>query len=336
MIPQYEPFIKKEYIDSVSQQIQSGWVGTSKKTEEFEEEICKLTNAKYCISTTSGTVALVMGIHSLNLEPGSTILFPAYSFLAGANAARFLGFNIKLVDIKRETMCMDPDKVCLDNASAVMFINHNGYVGGDVQRARRICDKAFIEDSAQALGMPNAGRTGDFGIFSFSVPKIITTGQGGVVITDNKDIYERCKQLRDHGDNWRKDRLHNHLGINLKFNDILATYGLAQLKLLPELLERRKEIFDYYRKYLKIKDFGYDSTWMVIYETANADRIINKLRDNEIQAVKYYRPINHNVIYKDDATHEEAERAFRDCVYLPSSLTLTKNDIENICKVINE
>ncbi len=338
MIPQYEPLIKKEYIDAVSQQICSGWIGTSKKTEEFEEEICKLTGSSHCIATTSGTVAIMMGIYSLNLPAGSTILFPAYSFLAGANAARFLGFNIKLVDIKPETMCMNPDKIVLsDDVSAVMFVNHNGYAGEDLQAIRAICDSyniAFIEDSAQALGIHKAGRTGDFGIFSFSVPKIITTGQGGVVITDNKQIYERCRQVRDHGDNWRGRRLHDHLGINLKFNDILAAFGLVQLTQLPELLEKRKNIFNHYRKYLRIKDFGYDSTWMVIYETKNSDKIIDKLKDNEIQAVKYYRPINHNEMYKDGLVYEESERAFNNCVYLPSSLTLTENDIENICRII--
>jgi len=336
--PQYEPFLKEDYIESVSNQLKSGWIGPSKTTVEFEEKICEVTGSRYCVSTTSGTTALLMGICALELPKNSTILFPSYTFIAGANAARFLGFNIELVDIKRSTMSMNPDLVELDkNVSAIMFVNHNSYCGEDVQKIKELCRKnniPLIEDSSQALGIKNAGRTGDFGVFSFSVPKIVTTGQGGALITDNEEIYTKCKRLRDHGDDWRKSRIHNFLGINLKFNDVLASLGLAQLNQLDELLYQRKEIWDWYKEHIDIVDFGYPSTWMVIHENKNSDKIIQKLKENDIQAVKYYLPINRNVPYEDSKIHKEAEYVSENFIYLPSSLTLTREKVKLICDTI--
>jgi perosamine synthetase len=320
--------------------MKTGWVGPSKTVEKLEQKICDITGVKYAVSTTSGTMALVMAIKALELPEGSTILFPNYTFLAGANAARFCGLNVQLVDIKEETLCMDPEKVVVDEkVSAIMFVNHNGYVGGDVAKIRDICDEngiAMIEDSSQALGIGDAGTTGDVGVFSFSVPKIVTTGQGGVLFTNNVDIYNRSKRLRDHGDSWRKERLHSHLGINMKFNDILASYGLAQLDELHCLLQLRKKVTDAYRKEIEIIDFGYDSTWMIIYKTENADKIIEALGKSKVQAVKYYKPVSYNPVYQTDEKFPVSEALYEKLVYLPSSLNLTEDQVGMITNIIKE
>ena len=110
-VPQFEPLIAQSYADDVHEQIMSGWIGPSKATQAFEEKLCEITGAKYCLSTTSGTTALLMALSALDLHPNSTILFPAYTFLAGANAARFLGHKVKLIDVNPETLCMDPNSL---------------------------------------------------------------------------------------------------------------------------------------------------------------------------------------------------------------------------------
>lgn len=324
-IPQYEPYIRQEYADVVYKQIMSGWLGPGKTTFAFEEKICEITGSKYCLSTTSGTTAIIIALLSLELKPESTVLFPAYTFLAGANAARFLGYKIKLVDIKPETLSMTP----VADGDAIIFVNHNGYVGEDVAKIKSF-GIPMIEDSSQALGIPGAGRTGDLGIFSFSVPKIVTCGQGGAIITDREDLYEKCKRIRDHGENWRKTRIHEHLGVNFKFNDILAAYGLAQLNILDELLEKRSEIWRLYQKDIKNMNCG----WMAIHRTKNANKVIFDLKQENIEAVKYYRPVNHNPPYFDKITYPEAEKVYEECVYLPSSLNLTKNDVNRISHVL--
>jgi perosamine synthetase len=339
-IPQYEPVVTKDYISAVAKQMATGWVGPSAATEKFETTLGKITGANHVISTTSGTVAIMMAIESLNLKKGSTILFPAYTFLAGANAARFMGYKVKLVDIRLETLCMDPYAIPDDaDISCIMFINHNAYCGPDVKKIKKICKERgiyMIEDSSQALGIKNAGLIGDVGIISFSVPKIVTTGQGGAVITSNIEIAERCKQIRDHGDNWRKDRIHKNLGVNFKFNDILAAYGQAQLDKIDLLLNKRKKVFDEYRKYIKIKDFGYDSTWLVLYKTRKIQEIISELAKHNIQAVQYYKPLTHNPIYNDENTYKNSEKVYKEILYLPSSLNLKAAEIKKICSIINK
>jgi len=338
-IPQFEPLIEESYAEAVKQQILSGWIGPAKTTQAFEQKICEITGSKYCIVTTSGTAALMLAISSLELLANSTIIFPSYTFLAGANAASYLGHKVKLCDISRKTMSLDPDHLDLENTSAVIFVNHNGYVGADVKRVKDACNEwgvPMIEDSSQALGIANAGRLGDLGIFSFSVPKLVTTGQGGAVITDDPALYEKCLQYRDQGGNWRKTRIHNKVGINLKFNDILAAYGLAQLNVIDQLLAKRKTLFDRYRQHIDLEDFGYESAWMAIYETDRTDEIITQLRAHQIQAVKYYKPINHNPPYFTKEAFLEAEYASERYLYLPSSLVLNKDTVDKICYIINE
>ena len=151
MIPQFAPLIRKEYAQAVAKQVASGWVGTGKATEEFEAKICETTGAKYCLSTTSGTVAIMLALGSLDLPKASRVLFPAYTFLAGANAAMYLGHKVKLIDVKTDTAFMDPAKLRTPS-SCVMFVNHNAYVGPDAAATRELCNELsvpMIEDSSQ-------------------------------------------------------------------------------------------------------------------------------------------------------------------------------------------
>lgn len=340
-IPQFSPQVRLKDIDAVQQQMLSGWVGPAKTTVAMEDKIKQLTGAKHCISTTSGTTAIMLALQGLNLPKGCTILFPAYTFLAGANACRMLGYKVQLVDIKLQTLCMSPTLVehALEerDIACVMFVNHNGYVGEDVCVIKSLCDKyqvPMFEDSSQALGMPMAGRTGKVGVFSFSVPKLITTGQGGVVITDDDDVADICLAVRDHGNNWRATKIHERIGGNFKFNDILAAYGLSQLQNMDQLLTQRKVVFDRYRSYLKIYDYGYDSTWMVLYDSDRAKDVIAALVAEDIQATQYYRPVNHNPPYKTGDNYPAAEYISNRVIYLPSSLSLTQEQIDKICQIV--
>lgn len=347
-IPQFEPLIKEQYAKAVYDQIISGWIGSSKKTSELENKISEITGAKYCLSTTSGTIAIILALYGLNIPKNKTILFPSYTFLAGANAAKFLGYNVEFVDVDKDTLSITEKSLLtklknskIDEIGCLIFVNHNGYVGEEVLKVKNLCDRyniKFLEDSSQALGIKNAGMTGDVGIFSFSVPKIITTGQGGVMFTNNEEVYKLASQLRDHGDNWRKTKLHDNLGINLKFDDIHAAYGLAQLEDLDNLLNERKRIFEQYKKHLKINDFGNSSTWMIIHYNNKPNEIIEKLAKNNIQAVQYYKPINHNKIYSesDNFYFIEANWIYNNTIYLPSSLNLTNDEIDNICDIIKK
>ena len=342
-IPQFEPRVKFKYCWDVFKQMRSGWVGDGSTVQEFEQRLKECADVKYAHTTTSGTVALMLAIESLGLPKGSTILFPAYTFISGANAARFLGYNIKLVDIKEDTLSMDPSKVEItEDISAIIFINHNGYCGPDLDKIKQICqenDLKMIEDSSQCLGIKGNFNTGDISVASFSVPKLITTGQGGAVFTNDEQISEKIWRLRNHGEEWRKEKIHNHLGVNFKFDEIHAAYGLSQLKDFEDILKTKKRIFDHYRKRIQVHDFGYDFNWMVMYrdKKERIDEIIKGLKRNDIQALRYYRPINWNPPYHycgKKGTYPIAEKVYDEYVYLPSSLVLAKRDIDRICDII--
>jgi len=346
LIPQYKTTISDTNINSVVLQLRSGKLGPHTTVAQFEEKLAKTCNVKYCISTTSGTTALLMAIKSLPIPECGNIMFPGYTFIAGANAAKFLGYDIELVDVKQNTLCMDPRELLkkIDKKPvAVIFVNHNSYVGkldDSIDQIKKICidrNLPMIEDTSQCLGMLQK-LTGDAGILSFSVPKIVTTGQGGAIITNNEQIYNKCLSIRDHGGhNWKETKIHTEVGLNFKFNDILASYGLSQLENLDKLLKRRNQIFDWYRNEgIELIDFGYRSTWMVLYQSKNhsAPFLIDKLKMNGIDAVQYYRPICHNIPYNTSEQFPISEQLYNDIVYLPSSLTLTKKDIKRICKII--
>lgn len=344
-IPQYQPVMKLKYIWAVAKQMASGWVGTGERVEEFERILSGKCLNKHVIATTSGTMALYLALVALQIPKTKKIIFPAYTFLAGANVAKHLGYKVEFLDVDLETMAISADtlKARLDKKTdigAVIFVNHNGFQD-DILGIRTWCTQykiPLIEDSAQAIG-DCGGLNGDIGIYSFSVPKLITTGQGGAAFTNNDILAERMRQIRDHGDGWRKTKIHNHIGLNLKFNDILAAYGLAQLKDIHKLQTLRGKILDEYKKYIPLetrKAYGNTSGWMAIYRTDKADKIIKALWEEKIQAVKYYRSIPSNPSFGSKTGFPNAEYIHDHYLYLPSSLNLTKKDIKRICKIIKE
>ena len=324
MIPQYKQLIKRKYIKAVYNQLKTGLIGTGDKTAEFGTKIREIGNHRFSVVTTSSSAAFILALLSLRLPHNSTILFPAYTFLAGANAARFLGFNVRLVDVDEGTLCMDPEQIKVTrDVSAIIFVDHNGYVGSVVSQVAKICQDTrikMIEDASQAIGMHRAGRNGDAAVYSFSLNNLISTGQGGILVTDSYETSELARRIK----------------LNLNFNDILASYGLAQLNDINDLLRRRKRVFDTYRKHLPIVDFGIDSTAMVAYKTQRqtAKHIISILAENNIEGASSYSPVTMNPIYASGKVYPVAETLYKHLVYLPSSLTLTGKDIKKICSVV--
>jgi perosamine synthetase len=344
MILQYEPLIDPADCERVRRQVESSFVGSGAAVTEFERAVATASNMRHCVATTSGTTALLLALLAIaKPDRPRKILFPAYTFLAGANAARFAGFDVELVDIEPETLCMCPARLneSLERSgqvTAVMYVNHNAYIGPKRHEVRAICDRfevPLIEDSAQCFGMPME-LAGQVGVYSFSVPKLVTTGQGGCVITNDDEIAETVRNLTDHGGNWRKTRIHERIGVNFRFTDILAAYGLSQIERLDRLRELRKQLFDSYRRYVPLLDHGMESAWMVMCRTRDAERLSQLLLDREIQAVQYYRPLHHNPPYRTKSEYPAAEAAYREWLYLPSSLSLTSEQISEICAAIGE
>lgn len=349
LIPQYEPWVRRRYIRAVARQLRSGYLGPGGTTAKLETWfLSRSEQGTAAMATTSGTAALMLAIHGLGLPASSTILFPAYTMLAGAHAARALGFKVRLVDINWRTLCMDLDQLMLtlandQSVSAVIFVDHNGYAGDDAHATRNLCDGyrvRLIEDASQALGSYRAGHHGDAVTYSFSVPKLVTGGQGGLVVFRNAEDARRANELQDQGgSSWRSTRIHENLGLNLRYNDIQAAYVLAQLDDYGMLLDRRRQVWRWYTA-AGVRDCLSPPTmlqpgWCMLYVHEQAAKLVEWLWNDQIQAAQYYKAVHRNPPFATDESFPVAERAEQSLVYLPSSLTLTYRDVRRVARSIH-
>jgi len=356
-IPQVEPSFDKAEIIALSNYINNGgWGAEFTKTEEFENMISEFTKSKYCSVTVNGTVSLILALLALNLKKGDQILVPDITMIASPNSAILLGIKPVLVDIEENTLCMDLEKagqLITKKTKAVMYVSFNGRSGNmnEVVNFCKINKLLLIEDAAQALGSnwngKQLGTFGNVGSFSFSTPKIITTGQGGALLTDNVSIYKKIEKIKDFGRISGGIDIHNSLGWNFKFNDFLAVIGIEQMKKLKKRIQRKKEIYQQY--YLGLKnikqvhfvptDLTATSPWFVDIYIDNPDKLSSYLKNKGIGTRKIYPAIHTQKIY--DGKHKNnifpvAEKVAQRGLWLPSSIKLSINNINYIIKSIRK
>lgn len=323
MIPFYEPYQLETYQDAVAAQVASGWIGPGARVRDFEELLAKKVGAKYAVATNSGTSAIMASIWALGME-GKRCLFPAYGYPAGANAARMMGCEVILCDVTNDG-CLNLATVPKD---FLIGVRHNGNPTGfhDIH--------PIIDDSAVALGIKSMA-SGVCRTYSFSVPKLITTGQGGAVTTDQIDIAEAVRAFIDQGGDWRETRRHSRIGVNLRMADINAALGIPQLERLEELVAMRREIRSWYRDHIDIGPL--DDAWCVTHQHPNAKGLRQWLKENGILSEMLYRPMNENPCYEcRGQSFPNTRRLADETLYLPSSLSLTEKDVATVCNTIGE
>ena len=349
MIPQFEPNIIESDALSVFNQVKSGWIGAGSTVTDFENAFAREVKRAHAIACTSGTAAIMVSLWAYGLKPGDKVFIPNYSFPAAFQTCRLQGFDPILVDINPTTMCMSYKafKETLQehpDVRAVIWIPHNGYIDPDFSLIMGECNCRgilFLEDSACGLGCKSntgavAGTIGHISTFSFSVPKVLTTGQGGMIVTDNAYLAEKCREIIDQGSTtWRKDGIHTYPGANFKFNDILAALGLSQLKRLNEILIKRSNIMKrYLMNGIKLRSIqNLSSPWMMVIQTPLAHRIQIELEMAGYQSKMLYKPASYS-FNPENKKFPGAEQAYLETLYLPSSLTLTYEQIDEISKII--
>lgn len=347
-----EPWFSASYAEAVREQILSGWVGPGPATSELASAIADYAGSNHCLLTTSGTVALMVAAKALGLKAGDEILVPAYGVISTINAFASLGLCPRLVDIERSTGCMSPadlsDRIG-SQTRAVCFVNFSGYTGENLLHIAEICQQKgipLIEDAACAFGQRFQGRLagtfGTIGIFSFSVPKIITTGQGGAVVTDSAEYFEAATRYVDHGgSNWRKTNLVCQVGTNLRYNDILASFGLVQFKNIGERLARKRQVFRVLENSLGRRIFhvtGENAPLHNIVFTPERERLCNFLSDRGIQAIEQYRTICEHPPFAGlrEQGYPNADFWTQMALYLPFGLALDIEDAQRIAAAILE
>ncbi|MBW8034431.1 MAG: DegT/DnrJ/EryC1/StrS family aminotransferase [Planctomycetes bacterium] len=352
-INQIEPYLTEHEVAAVSEYLRSGsWLTEYKKTEEFEANIAEFMGTKYVVVLTSGTVALYLALLALDIGAGDSVVVPDYTMIATPNTVRWAGAEVILADVERETLCLDLDKIQLrENTKALMYVSINGR-SGDMARVAEFCranNLHLIEDACQAFGSKWDGRKlgtiGEMGIFSFTPHKIITTGQGGAVVTDNLELYEKIKKLKDFHRTQPGVDIHTGIGYNFKFTDLQSVVGIEQLKIIEHRIERKKAIYNMYQDGLSGLDFveflpaNLDQTvpWCtdLILKDVTQDDFVTFLKDKNVGSRRFYPAVHTQEPYaqSQDPFEAAADLAPRG-VWLPSSIGLVDEDIQYVIDTI--
>ncbi len=350
-IPQMEPYFDDKEINAINAYMQSGgWLTEHKVTRAFEDEIKKYTGAKYCFAVNNGTISLSVALLALGIKPGDEIIVPDLTMIATPNSAHLIGAKPVFVDIDSDTLCMDYEamqKAVTEETKAIIYVSFNGRAK-NVEQFRCFCAEnklGFIEDAAQSLGSyyngKHLGRFGDIGSFSFSVPKIITMGQGGALITDNDLLAEKIGYLKDFGRKGGGNDIHHCIGYNFKLTDLQAVIGCEQMKKLPQRLIRKKEIYSRYVENLKDitevcfinTELSQTSPWFIDLYVPNPDELAEYLKLYNIGTRRIYPPIHKQQAYKhlNHLNFSVTEKYCSMGLWLPSSIKLSDIQIDYIC-----
>lgn len=348
-IPFIEPVFNNNEAQKVSDYVQSGaWLTEHKQTRLLEYELAEMLGVKFCYMYPNCTLALYAAI--MATEKKGQFIVPDFTMIATANAVQMAGCIPVFVDINPQTLCIDLFEIkrfdSVDNIVGVVAVDLNGR-SPYYARLRGVCKKndwILIEDSAQAFGssqnLKPLGTFGDVGCFSFSPHKIITTGQGGCCVTDNTGIANNLKRFRNFGRAESGGYGHDTFGINLKFTDLQAVVGLAQLETIEERKHKKKTLFARYHKNLKdvVEFLPTDlidvSPWYVDVFTDSRDELAEWLKEYGVGSQKFY-PALHNTEVYDHYVFPEAERVSNCGLWLPSSVNLKDWQIDYVCDVIH-
>lgn len=353
MIYQIKPvFTKKDKQDLINYIKEDNWITEHKITEKFEKNFSKFTNSKYCICFPNGTITMSSVLHCLNLNKDDEVLVSNYTMVATANVAKFVGVKVGLVDISHEDLCMCPDdlqKKINKKTKVVIYTQMNGRVG-KIDLIKKICKKnnlTLIEDAAHAIGSYNkkkhVGNSGIAGSFSFSMPKLITMGQGGAIITNSTKLANKLRLYKNFGRKKSGEDRHDYMGYNFKITDMQSMLALSQLKSVKSRIKKKKEIYAKYKSKLKnnlkIKFFEVkknETPWSVDIYLKDVNKLKKKLEEKNIFTRYVYPPLNSQKIYKDFKNLPVSNFYCKRGLWLPSSLDITNREIDKICKLINK
>lgn len=250
----------QEEIQGVTQAIQGEHISQGFVTEEFEARIAKALDVPYVTATTSGSMSLLMALMAVGIKLGDEVIVPNRTWIATAHAPLLLGAKVVLVDVLPDISVMDVSKVrekITPRTKAIIPVSLNGRAVG-MKEVQKIADEYglyVIEDAAQAFFSRNAGEymgtTSDAGCFSLSVAKLISTGQGGFVVTKNKETYQNLKRIRTHGVDDVINCTFHQMGFNFRTTDLQSSIGIAQLGRVEERVAHLKSVYAKYEQELK-------------------------------------------------------------------------------------
>jgi perosamine synthetase len=347
----------KEELKSVIEAVKSGWISSKGSfIGEFERDFTRYIGVKYGVTTSSGTTALHLALVALGIGKGDKVIIPSLTFIAVANAVTYTVAEPIFIDSHPKYWCMDPSRLeeNIDSRTKAIIIVHLYGHPCNMDPIMRVSKKHglyIIEDCAEAHGAEYKGKKvgsfGDVSCFSFYGNKIITTGEGGMCLTNNEDLADRMRILRDHGMNPDKKYWHDVIGFNYRMTNLQAALGVAQLKKIDFLINKKRQIADMYQESLEELSgvvlppempWAKNVYWLysILVKKIIREKVINYLEKKGIETRPFFYPIHTMPIYKSILKLPIAEEISTMGMSLPSSTRLSRKQIKQIAESLKE
>ena len=366
-VPLFEIYNDEEDIKLISEEIASGkfWAVGSRVTE-FEDKIADYIGTKHALTFNSGTSALHAALLAHGIGKNDEVIVPSFTFIATSNAAVFVGAKPVFADIEEKTCGLDPDNVqslINENTKAIIPVHYGG-CPCQIKELNDIAednDLILIEDAAEAFGASVDGKNvatfGDLNVLSFCQNKIITTGEGGAIVTDSDEIYEKLKLIRSHGrlesgDYFSSADLFDYIdvGFNWRMSNLTATLGISQINKVDKIIELRQKNVEYLSKRLLeetdsvvIPDVpeGYKHVYQLFSLFAdNRDELIKYLDDNGVSSKIYFHPVHQSDFYKNKLGYNSnlpvTDEVFKKTITLPMYPSLTTEQMDYIAETVGK
>lgn len=352
-IPCYEPLIGNEEIKILKKVINSGWLSENKYTRIFEKNIAQYSQRKFSLAFNNATAAMITGMKALKLGPNHEIVVPTFTHSADVNAISAIGAKPVFADVDKDTLCLSLKtikKVLTKKTKAILFVALYGN-SGEIKKINNFCKKKkifLICDCAAALGSLYEKRQlssyGTFSVLSFFCDKTITTGEGGMLLTDNKKFIEECNIYKNDG---RKERGVDQIerkGFNFRITEMQSAIGTVQFKKLNKFILRKKKIYKIYSNNLNnisyAKIFKFDISKIVphriIIFAKKAKLLMKFLVKSGIGVRTTFMPMHTQPCYKFTGNFPVSQHLYKTGICLPSAPSLKKKHINFITSKIKE
>ncbi len=363
-IPICTPTLRGKEWKYLKECIDTNWISSKGKfINEFEKKFASYIGMKYGVTTTSGTTAIHLALASLGIKKGDEIIIPAFTMIGSVYPIIYCGATPVLVDSELETWNINVSKIeekITRNTKAIMVVHIYGHPCDmdPIMGTAKKYNLFVIEDAAEAHGAEykrkKVGSFGDISCFSFYANKIISTGEGGMLLTNDKKIYEKAKTLKDMAFIKERRFLHYEVGYNYRMTNMQAAIGLAQFERIDEYIEARRKNAKLYNNLLKDiegitlppeKKWAKNVYWMysILINRdkfgMTRDELMKKLAEKGIETRPFFIPMHHQPVFRNmglfnGENYPIAEKLSNEGLNLPSSSSLTKKEIENICDII--
>ena len=349
-INQVEPNISENDIQRVNDYMSSGaWITEHALTKELEDNIADFVGRKYAVAVPNGTIAIYLSLLAAGLTEGKRVAVPNITMIATINAILWAGAEPVIIDLN-ERLCMSLKSLqTVEKLDGVIYVPLNGRTEDGIAIENYCNEKniVLIEDSAHALGSKYqdkmCGSLGSISIFSFTPHKIITMGQGGLVLTDNDKLYDYLVDLKTFNRSKDKSDWHEGFGLNFKITDLQSALGLSQFEKINEFIKVKKEMFQIYKNdiinYEFINFFDYETPWfidLICESEIERDVLKSGLEEVDISTRESYPALSKQVFLKnvEKTNLKLSENISEKILWLPSSTNLTKNQLEEISQQI--